>query len=155
MCGIAGVITSGPPEKVRAVVDRMVKACRHRGPDAEHSVVLPLPGQRHLGLGHARLRILDLSEASAQPMEDPETGSWLVFNGEIYNFRDLRRQLVNAGVRFRSTGDTEVLFRALLRWGEAALPWLSGMYAFGFWDGLEQRLLLGRDPFGIKPLFLG
>src|SRR5947207_10414021 len=109
MCGIAGVVTSGPAEKVRGIVERMVKACRHRGPDAERTVVLPLPDLRQLGLGHARLRILDLSEASAQPMEDPASGSWLVYNGEIYNYRALRDELARAGEPFRSTGDTEVV----------------------------------------------
>jgi asparagine synthase (glutamine-hydrolysing) len=105
-------------------------------------------------MGHARLSILDLTNLAAQPMHDPATASWLVYNGEIYNFRELRSELQGKGYTFRSHGDTEVLLKALLAWGEEALLHLKGMYAFAFWDGRTQKLILGRDPFGIKPLLL-
>jgi asparagine synthase (glutamine-hydrolysing) len=105
-------------------------------------------------MGHARLSILDLSDLAAQPMHDPETGSWLLYNGEIYNFRELRSELQGKGYVFQSNGDTEVLLKALVAWGEDSLRRLRGMYAFAFWDGQRQKLILGRDPFGIKPLLL-
>jgi asparagine synthase (glutamine-hydrolysing) len=105
-------------------------------------------------LGHARLSILDLSERSCQPMIDAATASWLVYNGEIYNFVALRRELEAYGHVFTSTGDTEVLLRALIHWGESALRRVRGMYALAFWDGRSQTLMLARDAFGIKPLLL-
>ena len=86
-------------------------------------------------------------------MKDPATNSWLIYNGEIYNFRELREELKNLGVVFKSKSDTEVLLQALVKWGEGALTKLSGMYAFGFWDGIRKELLLARDPLGIKPLY--
>jgi asparagine synthase (glutamine-hydrolysing) len=86
-------------------------------------------------------------------MKDPLTNSWIVYNGEIYNFRELRAELEKLGVTFKSKSDTEVLLQALVKWGEGALTKLSGMYAFGFWDGIRKELLLARDPLGIKPLY--
>jgi asparagine synthase (glutamine-hydrolysing) len=108
---------------------------------------------RRVALGHRRLAILDLSEAGAQPMHDPETGNVLVFNGEIYNFRALRRDLEQAGERFRSESDTEVLLALYRRDGAAMLPRLRGMFAFALWDAGRRGLLLARDPLGIKPLY--
>jgi asparagine synthase (glutamine-hydrolysing) len=155
MCGIAGVHTSRPVEEAREAVGRMVKSLRHRGPDGNGEACIPLlGGSRHLVMGHARLSILDLSELAAQPMRDPETGSWLLYNGEIYNFRELRSELQGKGYAFQSNGDTEVLLKALVAWGEESLSRLRGMYAFAFWDGHRKKLMLGRDPFGIKPLLL-
>jgi len=135
-----------------AAVQAMIGASRHRGPDAEGMTEIAA-GAATLLLGHTRLSILDLSEGSRQPIEHVETGSWLVYNGEIYNFRELRRELEGQGVKFRTTGDTEVLLEALVVWGEAALGKLEGMFAFGFWDGLSKMLLLARDAMGIKPLY--
>lgn len=152
MCGIAGVLSTSGLDPARQSVERMLTAARHRGPDAtrQHTVSLP---HGHLVLGHTRLAIIDLSHDSDQPMIDPETGSCLVFNGEIYNFHELKAELEAKGCRFRSRGDTEVLLKALLCWGTAALTKLHGMYAFAFWDALQQRLILARDPLGIKPLY--
>jgi asparagine synthase (glutamine-hydrolysing) len=124
----------------------------HRGPDASGSVEIPL-ATSSLVLGHTRLSILDLSDASRQPMHDADSGSWLIFNGEIYNFRQLRSELETLGAKFSTSGDTEVLLRALVQWGEAALNKLEGMFAFAFWDGRERNLLLARDRMGIKPLY--
>ncbi|MGH7894752.1 MAG: asparagine synthase (glutamine-hydrolyzing), partial [Candidatus Binatia bacterium] len=154
MCGIAGIWGSGRTESLEAAVARMVAAQHHRGPDEARTVTVPT-GPRSLVLGFDRLAILDLTPDASQPMHDPSTGSWLVFNGEIYNFRDLRAELEGGGHRFRSSGDTEVLLAALARWGTAALPRLRGMYAFAFFDARTRRLVLGRDPFGIKPLLYG
>ena len=111
------------------------------------------PERGHIGFAHTRLSILDLSPLGHQPMQDPATGSWIVFNGEIYNFRDLRRELESAGVEFRSQSDTEVILAAYRVWGEGCLSRLRGMFAFALWDAPQKRLLLARDPMGIKPLY--
>ncbi len=152
MCGVVGVWSHGRPEQARAAVRDMIAASMHRGPDASGSVEIPL-ATSNLVLGHTRLSILDLSDASRQPMHDADSGSWLIFNGEIYNFRHLRAELETLGAKFSTSGDTEVLLRALVQWGEAALNKLEGMFAFAFWDGRERNLLLARDRMGIKPLY--
>ncbi len=150
MCGIVGFLSDGRPEQTRAAVRAMVAASRHRGPDADGSVEIPL-ATGSLVLGHTRLSILDLSDGSRQPMHHAESGSWLIFNGEIYNFRRLRAELETLGAKFATSGDSEVLLQALVHWGEAALNKLEGMFAFAFWDG--RSLLLARDRVGIKPLY--
>jgi asparagine synthase (glutamine-hydrolysing) len=104
------------------------------------------------GLGHRRLSIIDLATGN-QPMCDPSGRHWLSYNGEIYNYRELRRLLESDGVRFRTTSDTEVLLESLIRWGSEGLNRLEGMFAFAWWDSQERRLLLARDRFGIKPLY--
>lgn len=152
MCGIVGLIKADRTDWTRGAIREMLAASAHRGPDAQGCIDVKLP-QSTLVLGHTRLSILDLSDGASQPMEDPETGSWLVFNGEIYNFRRLRQQLEAFGVRFRTSGDTEVLLQALVQWGGQALTRLEGMFAFAYWDGTRRELLLARDPLGIKPLY--
>ena len=154
MCGIAGII-GRLDDLNRAALERMSDAMVHRGPDASGTWV-SAPDARGWGalLAHRRLSILDLSPAGAQPMVDPVTGHVIVFNGEIYNFRDLRRRLVAEGQEFHSTGDTAVMLRALGLHGPDAVSWLRGMFAFACWDPKERRLLLARDPLGIKPLYL-
>ena len=147
MCGIAGYF--GLEEKGRGAVSRATEAQKHRGPD-DGGVEDIGPG---LVFGHRRLAILDLSPLGHQPMQDPLSGSWLVFNGEIYNFAILRKELESAGVRFRGHSDTEVLLYGLVREGRAFLPKLEGMFAFAFWNASEKQLLLARDPMGIKPLY--
>jgi asparagine synthase (glutamine-hydrolysing) len=139
----------------------MMQAMVHRGPDDEgydeaklsprESAVSNAPTA---GFGFRRLAILDLSPAGHQPMVNPDTGDRLIFNGEIYNFRSLRAELECRGVQFRSSGDTEVLLRALSTWGEAALTRLDGMYALAFHHMASGRVLLARDPLGIKPLYV-
>ena len=152
MCGIVGIWSEGRPEQTRAAVRAMMDASRHRGPDALGSAEIPLaPGS--LVLGHTRLSIIDLSDGSRQPMHHAASGSWLVFNGEIYNFRQLRTELEALGAKFATTGDSEVLLQALVQWGEAALAKVEGMFAFAFWDGRARSLLLARDRMGIKPLY--
>lgn len=154
MCGIAGIMTTGQPEGAEAAVKRMVTASRHRGPDGSGTVTIAMPrNSGHLILGHTRLSIIDLTQRASQPMRDERTGSWLVYNGEIYNFRELRHALEQSGVEFASEGDTEVLLKALVTWGDSALKRLRGMFAFAFWDGRRKEFLLGRDPLGIKPLY--
>src|SRR5262245_57528278 len=154
MCGIAGII-GRLDEPNRAALERMSGAMLHRGPDASGTWV-SAPDARGWGalLAHRRLSILDLSSAGAQPMVDPVTGHVVVLNGEIYNFRDLRRRLVAEGQKFQSTGDTAVMLRALGLHGPGAVSWLRGMFAFACWDPKRRRLLLARDALGIKPLYL-
>jgi asparagine synthase (glutamine-hydrolysing) len=157
MCGICGVI-SADPRPVEPAVRAMMRAMVHRGPDDEGFELLPM-GQGDalspvVGLGFRRLSILDLSSAGHQPMFNERTGDCLVFNGEIYNFRQLRAELQCAGVRFRSQSDTEVLLQAISSWGDAAVERLEGMYAFAFYHAESRRVLLARDPLGIKPLYV-
>jgi asparagine synthase (glutamine-hydrolysing) len=153
MCGIAGII-GRLDELNRAALERMSNAMVHRGPDASGTWV-SAPDARGWGalLAHRRLSILDLSPAGAQPMVDPVTGHVVVLNGEIYNFGDLRRRLAE-GQKFQSTGDTAVMLRAIGLHGPDAVSWLRGMFAFACWDPKQRRLLLARDPLGIKPLYL-
>jgi asparagine synthase (glutamine-hydrolysing) len=157
MCGICGVI-SADPRPVEPAVRAMMRAMVHRGPDDEGFELLPLgsgesPGPV-AGFGFRRLSILDLSQAGHQPMFNERTGDCLIFNGEIYNFRQLRAELQCDGVRFRSTSDTEVLLQSLSTWGESALDKLQGMFAFAFYHAESRRILLARDPLGIKPLYV-
>src|SRR6516162_2809489 len=154
MCGIAGII-GRLDEPNRAALERMNNAMVHRGPDASGTWVSAADASGWgVLLAHRRLSILDLSPAGAQPMVDPVTGHVVVFNGEIYNFDDLRRRLVSEGQKFKSTGDTAVMLRALGVYGSGAVSWLRGMFAFAYWDPKRRRLLLARDPLGIKPLYL-
>jgi asparagine synthase (glutamine-hydrolysing) len=154
MCGIAGIIGRLDEPNTTALA-RMSGAIVHRGPDAS-GTWFSAPDSRGWGalLAHRRLAILDLSPAGAQPMVDPVTEHVIAFNGEIYNFRDVRRRLVNEGQEFQSTGDTAVLLRALGLHGPDAVSWLRGMFAFACWDPKQRRLLLARDHLGIKPLYL-
>src|SRR5258708_2522188 len=133
----------------------MSDAMVHRGPDAS-GMWVSAPDARGWGalLALCRLSILDLSPAGAQPMVDPVTGHVVTYNGEIYNFADLRRRLVAEGQEFNSTGDTAVMLRALGLHGPDAVKWLRGMFAFACWDPTQRRLLLARDPLGIKPLYV-
>jgi asparagine synthase (glutamine-hydrolysing) len=154
MCGIAGIL-GRLDEPNRAALQRMSEAMVHRGPDA-HGTWISAGDEGGWGamLAHRRLSILDLSPAGAQPMVDPVTGQVIVFNGEIYNYLDLRRRLAAEGQTFESSGDTQVMLRALGIHGSEAVGWLRGMFAFAVWDGARRRLLLARDPLGIKPLYL-
>lgn len=148
MCGIAGFIDTETPELVRsAAVRRMCGAMEHRGPDDDG---LQTRGPATLGM--RRLAIFDPANGH-QPMLSPDGRFTLIFNGAIYNFRELREELSAGGWPFRTQCDTEVLLAAYARWGEACLSRLRGMFAFAIWDEREQSLCLARDPFGIKPLY--
>jgi asparagine synthase (glutamine-hydrolysing) len=140
-----------PAEVLRRTGNAMSDAITHRGPDGEGVWV-----DEHAGvsLAHRRLAIIDLSPLGAQPMQSPDGRFVIVFNGEIYNYREMRRELEAAGVAFRSTSDTEVLLAACMRWGVApAAARCNGMFAFAVWDRQERCLSLARDPIGIKPLY--
>lgn len=146
MCGIAGL--SG--DFIPGLMDRMNTAQRHRGPDGQGVFENPAS---EIALGHVRLAVLDLSESSSQPMHSSDGRYVLVFNGEIYNFRELRQTLESQGVAFRSRGDTEVLLRGLQAEGTAFIKKLDGMFAFALWDQEQQELLISRDRLGVKPLY--
>ncbi len=148
MCGIAGIM--GPAASTE-LVRRMVDAQRHRGPDDEGIQDLPtgIDGVK-VCLGHRRLSILDLSPAGHQPMHNPSSGLWIVYNGEVYNHRALREELPGD---YHSTCDTETLLHAFARWGPAAMERWRGMFALAIWDPGKQELFLCRDRLGIKPLY--
>jgi asparagine synthase (glutamine-hydrolysing) len=154
MCGIFGVVARNAsiPD---GVLERGTQSLAHRGPDDSGTILLShsVPEPVEIGLGNRRLAILDLSALAHQPMHDSETGNWIVYNGEIYNFRDVRHELEQAGTNFISNSDTEVLLKAYARWGEACLAKFRGMFAFALWDASRHRLFIARDPMGIKPLY--
>jgi asparagine synthase (glutamine-hydrolysing) len=160
MCGIVGVI--GLNARVSSeMLDRATRSLTHRGPDDGGTIILQdsaRPDQAQnkeieIGLGNRRLAILDLSPHGHQPMHDPATGNWIVYNGEVYNFREVRAELEQAGLRFNSQSDTEVILKAYAHWGESCLHEFRGMFAFAIWDAQRHRLFVARDPMGIKPLY--
>jgi asparagine synthase (glutamine-hydrolysing) len=153
MCGIAGILGSLDAAEAAQAVDTMLAAQIHRGPDdVGHTVVAT--GSGHLCFGNRRLAVLDLSPLGHQPMRNPDTGDWVVHNGEIYNFKEVRADLESRGHVFRGRSDTEVVLRAYQEWGSTCLDRLSGMFAFSVWDARRRRLLLARDPLGIKPVYV-
>jgi len=146
MCGICGEIRFRASVDPKLAVDKMLPLLERRGPDAGSVWV-----NAGVALGHRRLSIIDLSTASAQPMLDAELS--LVFNGAIYNYRELRAQLIELGHQFTSDGDTEVILKAYRQWGEDCPRYLHGMFAFAIWDANKQQLFAARDRFGIKPFY--
>ncbi len=149
MCGIAGIVGPSAAD-YHEHVGRMVKALEHRGPDGSGIYVAP---SGNCVLGHRRLAILDVSTAAAQPMCSPDARFALSYNGEVYNFRELRRTLEQTGQTLTSTGDTEIVLHVLARSKAEGLAQLNGMFALALWDEVEQQLLLARDRFGQKPLY--
>jgi asparagine synthase (glutamine-hydrolysing) len=129
----------------------MTAALAHRGPDDEGIEVLS--NEPNVVFGHRRLAIIDTSRAGHQPMADTESGCWIAYNGELYNFRELRRELVSLGHTFRSQCDTEVLLKAYVQWGTDCAEKLRGIFAFAVWDPRQNQLLLARDQLGVKPLY--
>jgi asparagine synthase (glutamine-hydrolysing) len=146
MCGIVGVLQRDRVPVDEALLARMTDVIAHRGPDGEGFHV-----DGAVGLGHRRLSIIDLA-GGAQPMASPDGSAWITYNGEIYNYRELRRELESLGFRFRTSSDTEVIVAAYQAWGVESLRRLRGMFAFGIWDKRRRRLFLARDRVGIKPL---
>lgn len=152
LCGIAGTFAwvsehaAFDPRVAIQMCDQMA----HRGPDGHGSWSAPA---HRVALAHRRLAIIDLTDAGAQPMHDEQRGLSIVFNGEIYNYRELRSGLEARGYRFRTQSDTEVLLAAYAIYGTGMMPLLRGMFAFAIWDSKAGQLLLARDPLGIKPLY--
>jgi asparagine synthase (glutamine-hydrolysing) len=151
MCGIGGAI-SHPDKQNDALVPLILKDQVHRGPDYSSSIDFT-DKQLRISLAHNRLAILDLSDRSNQPFIDLQTGACIVFNGEIYNYVELRHELAALGVGFTTKSDTEVLLKAFLQWGTKALNKMIGMFAFAVWDPREGKLTLARDRFGVKPCY--
>jgi len=147
MCGIAVILPGSELSVPPFAIDRMTEALRHRGPDARTAARLP-----GCHLGHTRLAVIDPANGH-QPMTDPAGRFTIVFNGEIYNHRDLRRELETAGVAFRTDCDTEVLLNGFAQWGRGVLSRLNGQFAFAVWDARSRTLFAARDRFGEKPLY--
>jgi asparagine synthase (glutamine-hydrolysing) len=148
MCGICGELRLDGAQPDLGAVDRMMTALARRGPDHEGSY-----SDGPLAFGHRRLAVMDLSASSDQPMLDSELRLAIVFNGTIYNYRELRTELTRLGYPFFSNGDTEVILKAYRAWGEACVERFNGMFAFAIWDASNRALFLARDRLGIKPLY--
>lgn len=148
MCGIAGRVTFSADNVRQETIESMTDSLAHRGPDGRG-----LWTSRHVGLGHRRLSIIDLSAEAAQPMHSADGGLHIVFNGEIYNYRDLARTLESGGRKLRTNSDTEVILHLYALHGMKAFEMLRGMFAFALWDSGKNELLLVRDRLGIKPLY--
>lgn len=146
MCGICGWVDKEPVK--RPVLESMIGELRHRGPDAQQVEVLG-----NVGLGHARLSIIDLSSAANQPMSNEDHTIWLVYNGEFYTFQSYRKALMEKGHVFKSHTDSEVLIHLYEEHGPEFVAQMRGMFAFGMWDGKQKQLMLARDRVGIKPLY--
>ena len=148
MCGIAGQINFDGKPVERQTLQKMTDAIAHRGPDGEGHWI-----DGGIGFGHRRLAIIDLSPAGQQPMTSRDSRYVLTYNGEIYNFRELRSELEGRGYVFESQTDSEVVLYSLVEWGLDAILKFNGMFALAFWDNKEKRALLARDRYGIKPLY--
>jgi asparagine synthase (glutamine-hydrolysing) len=148
MCGIVGQLNFDKSPVSAVILKKMTDVIKHRGPDGEGHWI-----EGNIGFGHRRLSIIDLSPAGHQPIISADHRYVLTYNGEIYNFRELRTELEAKGYWFRSQTDSEVVLSALAEWGTGALLKFNGMFALAFWDRKEKRLLLARDRYGIKPLY--
>ncbi|MCM8635772.1 asparagine synthase (glutamine-hydrolyzing) [Accumulibacter sp.] len=148
MCGIAGLVNLDGRPASPAILKCMTDAIAHRGPDGEGQWV-----DGCVGFGHRRLAVIDLTAAAHQPMLSADHRYVIAYNGEIYNYRELRAELEAEGLQFRSQSDTEVVLNALAAWGSGALARLNGMFAFALWDRHQRQLMLARDRYGVKPLY--
>lgn len=148
MCGIAGIFNLNGEPVSQVVLRKMTDAIAHRGPDGEGFYI-----DSFIGLGHRRLAIIDLSPAGHQPMTTEDGNYVITYNGEVYNFQELRIELESLGHRFRSKTDTEVVVHAYVQWGVECVKRFNGMFAFALWDRTRQELFLARDRYGIKPFY--
>ena len=161
MCSVSGIIQlskSQSKEELNKAVSRMNAALHHRGPDDQgivdvHATASAPQQSINLSLGNTRLAIIDVSSAGHQPMHDPDTGNWITYNGETYNYKQLRSELGDEFGPWRSNTDTEVVLRAYRKWGVDAFARMRGMFALAIWDQSKKSLVLARDQFGIKPLY--
>ncbi len=148
MCGICGIYNLDSASVDSKILEYMAEAIAHRGPDSEGFFI-----DQYIGLGHRRLAIIDLSEDAAQPMSTSMDAYTLVYNGELYNYKELRSELIELGHEFKSQSDTEVILRSYIAWGVDCVHRFNGMFAFAIWDKAKQHLFLARDRYGIKPLY--
>ena len=149
MCGICGAIGNVD----QSLLSSMLVRIAHRGPDDEGIYLAQTSTGDYIGLGHRRLAIIDLSPGGHEPMSDSTGRVWLTFNGEIYNFRELRRELEGLGYSFRSESDAEVIIYAYVQWGPQCLTRFNGIFAFAIWDSRDESLFIARDHLGVKPLY--
>jgi asparagine synthase (glutamine-hydrolysing) len=147
VCGLCGIVQLGRPPEIENVA-RMAAALDHRGPDGDGAF-----SDEGVALGFRRLAIIDLSDAGRQPFASEDGALQLLHNGEVYNYRELRRELESRGHRFRSATDTEVILRAYEEWGDRCVERFNGMWAIALWDGRQRRLFCSRDRFGVKPFY--
>lgn len=154
MCGIVGIMNMRrcdcDLEKTRLLLKKMTDTISHRGPDGEGCEVLD---EGHVFLGHRRLAVIDLSDYAHQPMRSIDGRYTITYNGEIYNYKELRQELILLGYRFFSNSDTEVVLNAYVEWGRESFEKFNGIFAFGIWDDLKKELILVRDRYGTKPLY--
>ena len=148
MCGFAGLVRFDRKPINKKHLAQMTNAIEHRGPDGEGFWT-----GGNVGLGHRRLSIIDLSDAGRQPMECADNRFVLAYNGEIYNYREIKKELVQLGYSFKGSSDSEVVLYSLIHWGEAALNKFNGMFALALLDKKLSSLFLARDRYGIKPLY--
>jgi asparagine synthase (glutamine-hydrolysing) len=149
MCGICGVVGQADEQLIKSMLSRIA----HRGPDDEGLYIADTSTGERIGLGHRRLSIIDLTPAGHEPMPDASGRIWLTYNGEIYNFKQLRTELESRGHSFKSQTDAEVIIYAYIEWGRECLSRLNGMFAFAIWDARDESLFVARDRLGIKPLY--
>jgi asparagine synthase (glutamine-hydrolysing) len=148
MCGIAGILRFVDYKIERSIIQKMSNCLNHRGPDDEGIFC-----EGNIALGHRRLSIIDLSSAGHQPMFSEDGRYVIVFNGEIYNFQEIKAKLLALRHKFFSHSDTEVVLRSFIEWGEESFSMFNGMFAFAIWDKIKKELFIVRDRFGIKPLY--
>ena len=153
MCGIAGLLSLPPAKNLSNRIQAMKGALSHRGPDDSGIYISSISGDRQSALAHTRLSILDLSAAGHQPMSTTDGRYTITFNGEIYNFQDLRKELISQGEIFKSQTDTEIILKLYQKLGRECVTKLRGMFAFAIWDESEKTCFIARDPLGIKPLY--
>src|SRR5215469_7286060 len=153
MCGIIGAWFTGDHPDPFEAIEIGLAALAHRGPDDGGEVLIRAPAGGQIILGNRRLAILDLSNAGHQPMHDEVMGNWIAYNGEVYNFAEIRTQLESLGYRFHSNTDTEVLLKSYGAWGPDCVTRWRGMFAAAIWDATKQRLFIVRDRLGVKPLY--
>lgn len=148
MCGIAGIVNFNKMQVDNSILWQMTDALAHRGPD-DRGVYI----DNFIGFGHRRLSIIDLSERGHQPMHTENKDFVITYNGEVYNFKELRKKLEREGLTFKSLSDTEVVLKSFMRWGANSLNHFNGMFAFAVWDSKNKALILARDRYGMKPLY--
>ncbi len=149
MCGLVGLINFNGENANLNVLKIMTEAIAHRGPDGEGYWI-----DKNIAFGHRRLAIIDLTDAARQPMKSQDGNFVVVYNGEVYNYLEIKKELTALGVTFKTQSDTEVVLNALIHWGSNAIEKFNGMFAFAFYNATEKKLLLARDRYGIKPLYV-
>ena len=151
MCGISGIYNcSNKPVNLGPAIEKIVKLQHHRGPDDQG---IWQSKCKKVFFGHNRLTIIDLSKNGSQPFVSKDENYIITFNGEIYNFKEIKKELVEKNISFKSNSDTEVIIESYKYWGLDFVKKLRGMFAFAIWDSIKKKLILARAPFGIKPLF--